>query len=57
VACLDKTGRKIACGLVNYSAEETVKIAGKNSKDFGDLIGYTGEPELIHRDNMVVYDF
>ena len=57
VACLDVNGKKIACGLINYSAEETIRIAGKSSKDFAGLIGYAGEPELIHRDNMVVYSY
>jgi glutamate 5-kinase len=54
VACLDPAGKEIARGLVNYSAEEAGKIAGRPSREIEKLLGYVDEPELIHRDNMVV---
>lgn len=54
VVCLDPKGVEIARGLVNYSAVEAAKIAGRPSGDIEKLLGYVDEPELIHRDNMVV---
>lgn len=55
VRCLDPGGIEVARGLVNYSAEETRKIMGRASSKIQDLLGYVDEPELIHRDNLIVY--
>jgi glutamate 5-kinase len=54
VACVDPTGRELARGLVNYSAEETRKIMRKPSAEIEAILGYFDEPELIHRDNLVL---
>lgn len=54
VACLDDAGREIARGLVNYSSDEAEKIAGLPSAAIGGTLGYAIEPELIHRDNLVL---
>ena len=54
VACVDPRGQEIARGLVNYSAEETLKIMGRPSSDMESVLGYVDEPELIHRDNLVL---
>lgn len=54
VACLDGQGREVARGLVNYNADEARRIAGKPSRDIEALLGYSGDEELIHRDNLVV---
>ncbi|MDH5300204.1 MAG: glutamate 5-kinase [Gammaproteobacteria bacterium] len=54
VQCLGPDGLEVARGLINYSAEEARKIAGKPSDEIARLLGYVGEPELIHRDNLVV---
>ena len=54
VACRDSTGRELARGLINYSASETRRIARRPSADIEALLGYVDEPELIHRDNMVL---
>lgn len=54
VACIAPDGREIARGLVNYSAVETVRIIGKPSERIEQLLGYVDEPELIHRDNLVL---
>jgi glutamate 5-kinase len=54
VVCLDMNGQEVARGLVNYSAEEANIIKGQASKDIESLLGYVDEPELIHRDNLVV---
>lgn len=54
VLCVGPDGEEVARGLVNYSAAEAAKIAGVASKAMVDVLGYVGDPELIHRDNMVV---
>ena len=55
VDCLAEEGhRLVARGLANYSAEETAKIAGQSSLRIEACLGYVDEPELIHRDNMVL---
>ncbi|MCZ6829983.1 MAG: glutamate 5-kinase [Gammaproteobacteria bacterium] len=54
VICTDTSGREIARGLVNYPLAEAQKIIGHSSERFEELLGYQGEPELIHRDNLVL---
>ncbi|RZO13804.1 MAG: glutamate 5-kinase [Candidatus Thioglobus sp.] len=55
VDCLTEEGERLmARGLVNYSADETRKIAGHSSLKIEEQLGYVDEPELIHRDNMVL---
>jgi glutamate 5-kinase len=55
VGCLDPAGKEIARGLVNYSAAETRRILRRASSDIETILGYVGEPELIHRDNLVLF--
>ena len=54
VACVDSAGREVARGLVNYSAEETRRIMRRPSSEIEAILGYVDEPELIHRDNLVL---
>ncbi|MFT3931692.1 MAG: glutamate 5-kinase [Spongiibacteraceae bacterium] len=54
VACVDMNGVEIARGLVNYAQDEAQKIIGQSSDRIEALLGYEGERELIHRDNLVV---
>ena len=54
VACVDAQMREIARGLVNYPAAETRQIMGQPSGRIIELLGYVDEPELIHRDNLVL---
>ncbi len=54
VSCVDPEGREVARGLVNYSADEARRIMGQASDRIEAILGYVDEPELIHRDNMVV---
>jgi glutamate 5-kinase len=54
VACLSPEGVEVARGLINYSAEETARIIGHASDKIESILGYIDEPELIHRDNMVL---
>jgi glutamate 5-kinase len=54
VGVLDDAGRELARGLINYSAEETRRIMRRASSEIEAVLGYVDEPELIHRDNLVL---
>ncbi|MYF51645.1 MAG: glutamate 5-kinase, partial [Gammaproteobacteria bacterium] len=54
VRCVNAAGDLIAQGLVNYSSAETLKICGAASSDIRSRLGYCLEPELMHRDNLVL---
>jgi glutamate 5-kinase len=54
VSCLAEDGSEIARGLVNYTATEANCIKGLGSDKIESALGYIDEPELIHRDNLVL---
>jgi glutamate 5-kinase len=54
VACVDPQGREVARGLVNYSAAEARRIMRRPSGEIASILGSMDEPELIHRDNLVL---
>jgi glutamate 5-kinase len=54
VGCCDPDGREVARGLVNYSAAETQRILRRPSAEIEAILGYVDEPELIHRDHLVL---
>jgi glutamate 5-kinase (EC 2.7.2.11) len=54
VACMDESGAEIARGLVNYSSAEARLIARRPSAEIAQVLGFIEEPELIHRDNLVL---
>ena len=56
VACVDGAGREIARGLSNYGSGEARLIARKSSQEIESLLGYVDEPEIIHRDNLILLD-
>jgi glutamate 5-kinase len=54
IAVRAPSGHEVARGLANYSAAETRLIARKASSQIEAVLGYAAEPELIHRDNLVL---
>jgi len=54
IAVRDTDGLEIARGLSNYSSAEARLICRKSSAEFERLLGYTGEPEMVHRTNLVL---
>ena len=56
VRCLSEQGTLIAQGLSNYSSAEIEKIKGLNSEAFAQVIEHVVEPEVVHRDNLVLLD-
>ncbi len=54
VMCVDAQGNEVARGLVNYNIEDARKVLGLSSARIAEALGYIAEPELIHRDNLLI---
>ena len=54
VSCMTQTGVEIARGLVNYSSDDASRILRAHTEEIEVRLGYMEQPEMIHRDNMVV---
>lgn len=54
VTCVDTEGYEVARGIVNYHAQDVMRIKGEPSQNIEKILGYIEETELIHRDNLVV---
>jgi len=54
IAIQDEAGVEIGRGLANYASAEARLLCRKASTEFEALLGYTAEPEMIHRDNLIL---
>ena len=54
IAVREEGGAEFARGLANYSSFEARLICRRPSADFERLLGYSAEPEMLHRDNLVI---
>ena len=54
IAVRDGEGAEIARGLANYASAEARLLCRRPSSEIEWLLGYVAEPEMIHRDNLVV---
>lgn len=54
VACVDTEGHEVARGLVNYSSREAALLARQPSRLIESILGYGGDAEMVHRDNLVI---
>lgn len=54
IAVRNAQGEEIARGLANYASSEARLLCRKPSSDFEKLLGYVAEPEMVHRDNLVL---
>jgi glutamate 5-kinase len=54
IAVRGADGAEVARGLANYASSEARLLCRKSSADFERLLGYAAEPEMIHRDNLVL---
>lgn len=54
IAILDPQGQEIARGLANYASAEARLICRKPSGEIEASLGYIAEPEMVHRDNLVL---
>lgn len=54
IAVRDPEGREIGRGLANYASSEARLICRKPSSEIEALLGYAAEPEMLHRDNLIL---
>ena len=54
IAIRDALRNEMARGLANYASGEARLICRKPSSEFERLLGYAAEPEMVHRDNLVL---
>ncbi|MFK7863605.1 MAG: glutamate 5-kinase [Pseudohongiellaceae bacterium] len=54
IACFDEGGKEVARGLTNYDAGEIAQLQGKTSDTIESILGYGGDEEVIHRDNLIL---
>ncbi|GAA4023534.1 glutamate 5-kinase [Actimicrobium antarcticum] len=54
ITCVDSGGRAVARGITNYASSDARRIMRHPSGEILAILGFVEEPELIHRDNMVL---
>lgn len=54
IAIRDCQGQELARGLANYSSAEARLLCKKSTAELAELIGYEAEPEMVHKNNMVL---
>jgi glutamate 5-kinase len=54
ITCTDAAGLPIARGISNYGSSDARRIMRRASGEIEAILGFVEEPELIHRDNMVL---
>ena len=54
IAVRDTAGLEIARGLANYASAEARLLCRRPSSEFEAMLGYAAEPEMVHRDNLVL---
>jgi glutamate 5-kinase len=54
IAIRDGQGAEIARGLANYAGAEARLLCGRASSDIAATLGYSAEPEMVHRGNLVL---
>ncbi|MDX1491819.1 MAG: glutamate 5-kinase [Pseudohongiellaceae bacterium] len=54
VTCVDEQGQEVARGLVNYDSDEAARLLRCAGDKIEQVLGYSGDQEIIHRDNLVI---
>ena len=54
ITCVDENGRAIARGMSNYNSSDARRIIRHPSSEIQAILGFVEEPELVHRDNLVL---
>ena len=54
VSIKDSAGHEIACGLVNYGAQELQQLKGLRSTEIEGVLGYSFGDEVVHRNNLAL---
>ncbi|MBT3363535.1 MAG: glutamate 5-kinase [Chloroflexi bacterium] len=54
ITIANSNGSKVACGIANYSSQDTNKIKGQNSDSIMEALGHEYGDEIIHRNNLAM---
>ncbi|MGC9359644.1 MAG: glutamate 5-kinase [Anaerolineae bacterium] len=54
VSVEDPAGNEIARGLCSYGSDDLAKIAGRQSQEVAEILGYNYGNAFIHRDKLVI---
>jgi glutamate 5-kinase len=54
VAVHTAQGELLARGLMQYNAQDAVRIAGHHSREIDDILGFHYDEAMIHRDDLVL---
>lgn len=54
VSLVTEQGVAVGRGLVNYDRDDAVRLCRQPSARFESILGFVDEPELVHRDNLVL---
>jgi glutamate 5-kinase len=55
IAIRNPQGQELARGLANYSSAEARLLCKKSTTEAAELLGYQAEPEMVHKNNMVLH--
>lgn len=56
VQCRCPGGQVVATGLTNYASADLERIRGRKSAEISGILGFRDSDEIIHRDNLVLFD-
>lgn len=56
VTLVDNRGNELGRGLAEYSSEEAANLAGCQSANIEEHLGYRGRSVMVHRDDLVMFD-
>jgi glutamate 5-kinase len=54
VEILGPSRQRLAIGITAYGAADAAQIRGKQSHEAEAILGYSGRPALVHRDDLVL---
>ncbi|MHB1058325.1 MAG: glutamate 5-kinase [Rhodanobacter sp.] len=56
VEIVGAAGAIVARGISQYGAAEVRRLAGRHSREIGDVLGYSYGDEMVHRDDLITMD-
>jgi len=56
VSLRDSQNVEVGQGLTNYGLQDVLRIAGKKTSELREIIGQNVYTEVIHRDNMQIFE-
>lgn len=55
IAIVDENENEVGRGISAYDSDAAERIKGRKSKEIGELLGYEGRSEIIHKDYLVLH--